>query len=47
MARNPGYYSEALIVQFIKLKLSMKILAAIKKSLIILIIRLSQNTTLI
>ena len=42
-------YSQTLIVYCIKLelKMSMKILAAIKKCLILVIIRLSQNTIII
>ena len=44
MTINQNYYSQTLIVQCMKLKpkISTKILAAIKKSLISLIIQLSQ-----
>ena len=44
-----GYYSQTVIVQCMKLKrkIFIKILAAIKKFLILVIITLSQNTMLI
>ena len=46
---NQNYYSETLVVSCkkLKLKMSMNILVAIKGSLILLIIRLSQNTMMI
>ena len=46
---NQNYYSQTLIFLCMKLKLkmSLKILAAIKKCLISVIIRLSQNTIMI
>ena len=49
MTTNQSYYLQTLIVQCMKLKLkiSMNILAAIKKCLILVIIRLSQNTVMI
>ena len=49
MGTNQNYYSQTLIVQCMKLKLNMstKISAAIKKCSILEIIRLSQNTMII
>ena len=49
MTKNQNYYSQTLIVKCrkSKLKMSMKILAAVKKFLILLIIELRQNTMMI
>ena len=49
MATIQDYYLQTLIVQCmeLKLKISWKIAAAIKKQLILVIIRLSQNTLII
>ena len=49
MTTNQNYYSQTLIVWCMKLKLrrSMKTLAAIKKCLILVNIRLIQNTMII
>ena len=49
MTTNQNYYPQTLIVKCIKLKLkmSMKMLAAIKKCLILAIIRLTQNTMMV
>ena len=49
MKTNQSYYSQTLIVEYLelKLKISMKILAAINKFLISEIIPLSQSTMII
>ena len=47
VTRNENYNLRTLIVIKLKLKMSTKILAAIKKCLILVIIRLSQNTVMI
>ena len=49
MTTNQNYYSQTLLMQCIKLKLkmSMKVLATIKKCLILAVIRNSQNTMII
>ena len=47
VTRNKNYNLQTLIVIKLKLKMSAKILAAIKKCLILVIIRLSQNTVMI
>ena len=48
MTTNQNYYSHTLIVECMKLKLKMlKILAAIKKRLILIIILLRQNNMII
>ena len=49
MTTNQNYYSQTLLMQCIKLKLkmSMKVLATIKKCLILVVIRNSQNTMII